>query len=226
MIFVTGDTHGQIDFEKLKVFSNENTSLTKNDYMIICGDFGGVWNPLTIDKELEPYINLPFTVLFIDGNHENFDLLSEYQISNWHGGKVHFISDNIIHLMRGQVFDIEGLLFFTMGGATSTDKKMRIENISWWKEEEISEDDIIEANKNLEKVNYKVDYVITHACSEDCYFYPLFRLGYYKSYRENRVLTNFNALIDYKHWYFGHYHLDGRVDDKRTALYDEIIRIK
>lgn len=226
MIFVTGDTHGQIDFEKLKVFSNENTSLTKNDYMIICGDFGGVWNPLTIDKELEPYINLPFTVLFIDGNHENFDLLSEYQISNWHGGKVHFISDNIIHLMRGQVFDIEGLLFFTMGGATSTDKKMRIENISWWKEEEISEDDIIEANKNLEKVNYKVDYVITHACSEDCYFYPLFRLGYYKSYRENRVLTNFNALIDYKHWYFGHYHLDGRVDDKRTALYDKIIRIK
>lgn len=226
MIFVTGDTHGQIDFEKLKVFSNENTSLTKKDYMIICGDFGGVWNPLTIDKELEPYINLPFTVLFIDGNHENFDLLSEYQISNWHGGKVHFISDNIIHLMRGQVFDIEGLLFFTMGGATSTDKKMRIENISWWKEEEISEDDIIEANKNLEKVNYKVDYVITHACSEDCYFYPLFRLGYYKSYRENRVLTNFNALIDYKHWYFGHYHLDGRVDDKRTALYDEIIRIK
>lgn len=226
MIFVTGDTHGQIDFEKLKVFSNENTSLTKNDYMIICGDFGGVWNPLTIDKELEPYINLPFTVLFIDGNHENFDLLSEYQISNWHGGKVHFISENIIHLMRGQVFDIEGLLFFTMGGATSTDKKMRIENISWWKEEEISEDDIIEANKNLEKVNYKVDYVITHACSEDCYFYPLFRLGYYKSYRENRVLTNFNALIDYKHWYFGHYHLDGRVDDKRTALYDEIIRIK
>ena len=226
MIFITGDTHGSIDFKKLEIFASENKELTKDDYMIICGDFGGVWNPQTLEQDLTKYINLPFTILFIDGNHENFDLLNEYEISNWNGGKVHFIEDNIIHLMRGQIFNIEGSTFFTMGGATSTDKKMRIENISWWKEEEISDEDITEAYKNLKKVNYKVDYVITHACSEDCYYYPLFRLGYYKSYRENRVLTNFKEMIDYKHWYFGHYHLDGIIDDKRTALYDEIIRIK
>lgn len=29
----------------------------------------------------------PFTTLFVDGNHENFDLLNAYPVENWHGGK-------------------------------------------------------------------------------------------------------------------------------------------
>ena len=48
-------------------------------------------------------------------------MLSAYPITEWNGGKVHKIADNIIHLMRGQVFDIDGIRFFTMGGASSHD---------------------------------------------------------------------------------------------------------
>ena len=61
-------------------------------------------------------IALPFTVLFVSGNHENFDLLKVLPTEEWHGGKVQFIRPHVIHLLRGQVFEIEGYTFFTMGG--------------------------------------------------------------------------------------------------------------
>ena len=42
-IFLTGDTHG--DFSRLRpeVFQ-EQERLYKEDYVIICGDFGGIWD--------------------------------------------------------------------------------------------------------------------------------------------------------------------------------------
>lgn len=72
----------------------------------------------------------PFTTLFVDGNHEIFDLLNAYPVENWHGGKIHRIAPSIIHLMRGQLFDIEGKSFFTMGGAESHDREFRTIGIS------------------------------------------------------------------------------------------------
>ena len=62
-----------------------------------------------------------FTTLFVDGNHENFDRLYDYPVENWHGGKVHKIRPSVIHLMRGQVFDIDDRSIFTFGGASSHD---------------------------------------------------------------------------------------------------------
>lgn len=44
-----------------------------------------------------------YTTLFVDGNHENFDRLSDYPIDTWNGGKVHKIRPSVIHLMRGQI---------------------------------------------------------------------------------------------------------------------------
>ena len=44
MIYVTGDTHIPIDIHKLDDDAfMEQKNLTKDDYVIICGDFGGVW---------------------------------------------------------------------------------------------------------------------------------------------------------------------------------------
>ena len=53
--------------------------MTKADYMIVCGDAGLVWNgDKSDDPQLDRLEALPFTVLFVDGNHENFDALNEY----------------------------------------------------------------------------------------------------------------------------------------------------
>ena len=166
MIFVTGDTHGAIDFEKLNIFARENPRLTKSDYVIVAGDFGGVWSEKTLERDLKPYSDLPFTILFVDGNHENFWLLNSFGTEMWNGGKVHKIRPDIIHLMRGQVFEVEGRTIFTFGGATSADKAFRTEGFSWWAEEMPSYAELDEGIANLKRYGNKVDYIITHSCGE------------------------------------------------------------
>lgn len=138
MIFVTGDTHGvKEDLIKLNTANfPKSKDLTKNDYVIICGDFGLVWdNSKEKRRWLEKLTEKNFTTLWVDGNHENFNLLEEYPVHEWNGGNVHFISDSVIHLMRGQVYTIDNIKFFTFGGAESIDKCNRTENESWWKQE-------------------------------------------------------------------------------------------
>ena len=120
-IFITGDTHA--DFERFKkdVFY-EQAELSKNDYVIICGDFGGVWDGSPRERYWLDWLEAKlFTTLFVSGNHENYDLLSEFPVQKWHGGRVQFIRPSIVHLMRGQIYEIEGKRFFTMGGASSHD---------------------------------------------------------------------------------------------------------
>lgn len=226
-IFVTGDAHGQHDFLKLTRFAESNPWLTKNDYVIIAGDFGAVWYKPTLEKDLKPYEELPFAVLFVDGNHENFDLLNSYPVSQWNGGEVHFIKPDIIHLMRGQVFELEGNTIFTFGGATSIDKYRRIEGLSWWREEMPSYEELDEGIANLKRYNNKVDYIITHSCGERALMYPPLRTRSFQMgrYPENQMLSYFEDIISYKHWYFGHFHTDGHLNEKMTVLYQNIVTL-
>lgn len=118
-IFITGDTHADYDWKKLMTKSFPvQKELTKDDYVIIAGDFGGVFLLDRTDKYIQKnYNERNFTTLFVDGNHKNHDALDAYPVEEWHGGKIHKIADSVFHLMRGQVFEIGGKTFFTMGGA-------------------------------------------------------------------------------------------------------------
>lgn len=220
MIYITGDTHIPHDIEKLNSKNfKEGKNLTKDDYLIITGDFGGVWLGEEKDYWWLNWLNdKPFATLFIDGNHENFDLLNRYPEISWKKGKVHKIRKKVIHLMRGQVFEIDGNKIFTMGGASSIDKHLRKENVSWWKEELPSKEEIDEALNNLEEHNFEVDYIITHTCSR--------RLKYQMGYTEIDSLNSFFDYLEdnlkYKHWYFGHHHINKRFNEKQTCLFDEI----
>ncbi len=225
MIFITGDTHGQNDFGKLKDFAKAVPNLTREDYVIIAGDFGAVWSEATLFRDLKPYEELPFTVLFVDGNHENFPLIYTCPVKEWNGGKVHVIRPNILHLMRGQVYEIEGKKIFTFGGGTSIDKMSRRPLVSWWHQELPTEDEVEEGMQNLKKHKYKVDVVITHSCPVSALSHPLIAVNTYKckAYLDNHVLSRFEEKIKYKEWYFGHYHVDGKISEKMRAVYQEII---
>lgn len=224
MIYVTGDTHTPIDIKKLATKNfPEQKLLSKEDYLIILGDYGGVWDNSEEDRYWRRWLNNKnFTTLFVDGNHENFDLLNKYDVEYWNGGKVHMIEDSIIHLMRGQVFDIDGNIFFTMGGAESIDKLDRTEGKSWWKEELPSQKEIEEALYNLELNNWKVDYVLTHTTSNK----NMEQMGYIK---EKNILNSFfdevQEKLQYKHWYCGHFHSDTKIDDKHTVVYRKVIKV-
>ncbi len=227
MIYITGDTHGNYDFWKLVKFADAHPELTKEDYLIVAGDFGGVWSPKTLESSLRSYQALPFTVLFVDGNHENFDMLDSYPVEIWNGGKVHFIKPDIIHLMRGQVFEIEGKTIFTFGGGTSIDKGMRTEGVSWWPQEVPSYDELDEGVANLKRYDNTVDFIVTHSCDEKALWYPPLRTRTYKMevYPENRLLSYFEDFVKYKHWYFGHYHMDARLTDNKTVLYQDVLAL-
>lgn len=92
-IFVTGDTHGTLDAEKLSMLRGK---LTADDYIIVLGDFGVCWNNNGHDSYTREFRgHFPCTVLFVDGNHENFTLLNDYPVEEWHGGKVHRVGERI-----------------------------------------------------------------------------------------------------------------------------------
>ena len=225
-LFVTGDTHGDIDFHKLntKKFPEGNL-LTKEDFVIICGDFGAIWNGVKSDKYLQKWYNeKPWTTLFIDGNHENHDLIDSYPVSEWNGGKVHFITPSIIHLMRGQVYKIGDKTFFTMGGAESHDKIYRKEGVSWWSREMPSNDEYEEGLLNLNKVNNQVDYILSH-CAPDQIQEQI--MWWYTHDKLTNYLKFIRQTIEFRWHYFGHYHIDKDfLNYNATCLYNNIIELE
>ena len=230
MFYITGDTHGTVDWEKLNTrkLPDQKHMDPDRDYLIVAGDFAGVWDGADYDAYiLKNYNKRNFTTLFVDGNHENHDLLDKYPVEEWHGGKVHKISGRVIHLMRGQVFEIDGMKFFTMGGAESTDKHLRDEGESWWSREMPSDEEYEEALRNLERVNFEVDIVITHCAPEG---YIGNHLAGTVRRSKNRLTEFLDSLISehglkFKHWYFGHYHRD--LDwDRFSLVFGRIVKIE
>lgn len=212
MIMFTGDTHGDIDVSKI---SREpfplQKELTRDDYLIICGDFGCVWDGGSHDKWwLDWYAEKNFTTLFVDGNHENHPLLNSYPVEIWNGGKIHRLRDNVIHLMRGQVYQIDGKTIFTFGGAPSHDLWARKIGVSWWPEEVANEQEIAEARANLDRVGWKVDYIVTHTLSERMIRQDLTQLMPLNLI-VNPTETFLNEVEEkakWDWWFAGHFHKD------------------
>ncbi len=247
MIYITGDTHS--DFSR---FTEENfpiqSEMTKDDYIIICGDFGGVWTfeeESIREKELLDWLdNKNFTTLFVDGNHENYTRLYNYPIEEWKGGKVHKIRDSVLHLMRGEIFDIDNKKIFAFGGAKSHDIQdgilnldeeekiyeyrkrgayFRIRDFSWWDLELPTNQEMENGIENLEKINYKVDYIISHCCptSIQALINPIYKRDILTDY-----LQQISEKCTFKKWYFGHYHDYRQVNAQFTLLYEDILPLE
>ena len=218
MIYVTGDTHGNIDFKKLKHYFSKRY-VTRQDYLIILGDAGIVWSE--DDCYIYDYESLGLTVFYVDGNHENFDLLGKFPIVTVNGTKCHRLSQSIYHVLRGEILILNGLSFFCMGGATSIDKYLRVEGVSWWQDENISTKDIENGLSNLDRVGYKVDYVITH-CAPSGILMNMFGYG---DDCNSAALEMLRKRIEFKHWYFGHYHDDVK-HGKYRCFYKDILEVR
>ncbi len=264
-IYITGDCHGDFRRFNMDCFP-EQKGMNRNDVVIIAGDCGLIWakdekakgrggwryeqsNLLWLEDK-------PFTLAFVDGNHENFERLCQFPVKAWNGGMVHEIRPNILHMMRGQVFSVSGKLIWTFGGASSHDigsgildpdtdprwrqkvkrfKKngiwdYRIRGSEWWPEESfryMKPEEVAaqkkEAIKNLDKVEWKVDYAISHTmpssiisliCEED-----------HDIDAHSDFLEEIHSRLDFRRWFGGHFHKDAQVTEKDIVLYEQIIRI-
>ena len=245
MIYVTGDCHGDWHRFSSNVFP-EQKEMSKNDYVIVCGDFGFIWTKeLEDDFWLNWIDNLPWTTLFVDGNHENFDRLYSYPIIEWHGGKVHKINSSIFHLMRGEIYEIDNKKIFAFGGASCHDipdgvldidnlEKIdeydkrhagyRIRGYNWWDLELPTDGELRNGLDNLSKNNYKVDYIVSHCAPTSI------QNAFNPYYPDNKLTKYFEELKDkvkFKKWYFGHYHKnDYTTFEKFICLYEDIVEMK
>lgn len=235
MVYITGDCHA--DYSKFNnEYFPEQGEMTRDDFVIVCGDFG-IWHDTSEERDKLSWLSKKnFTLLFVDGNHENFDRLygNEFPVVDFHGGKAHKIRDNIYHLIRGNVFELCGKKFFAFGGASSHDirdgilnpgdyaseaelidaylawhregRMFRVNHRSWWSQEMPSDSEMEAGLKTLEEHGNSVDYVITHCCPQHIAAY--FSSGMYKPDK----LTSYFDIVDnraeFKKWYFGHYHMD------------------
>lgn len=220
----TGDIHNDTDVRRLAYHNRQNKDMDKSDIIFVNGDFGFPWDGSNTDKYWFKWMDKEYrgTVAFVDGNHCNFDLLYQYPIIEKWGGKVHKLNDSVFHLIRGEIYNIYGNTFFTFGGAHSVDKQYRIEGKSWWSQEVPTREEENYALDNLEKAGNKVDYILTHEA-------PLYIKGLNSTAEESvrRFLMHIQQTVDYKHWYFGHHHIDKEYPEiKATCLYTDIIEIK
>ena len=221
MLAVTGDTHRE---EGRFIYRNMGfEKLGEGDFLCVTGDFGYVWDDSFGERKYRKMMaEKPYTICFVDGNHENFDLLEQYPVEMWKGGKVHVIERDlrgkpkIIHLMRGQVYEIEGKKVFTFGGGYSIDVDYRRPHVSWWPQEMPTDDERVEAIRNLEKHGNKVDFILTHAAPENIMY------RFHRYHESEKPLNNFlqwvRENVQYQHWYMGHLHSDLDVDEKLTIL--------
>ena len=244
MTFITGDTHGNLNADKLQEFAKKHATLTKQDYVIIAGDFGAVWQKDTLRQDLALYEALPFTVLFVDGNHENHDLLNSFPTTHWNGGKVHRIAPHIIHLMRGQIFKLPAenstVSIATLGGGESRDKDTRIPGKNWWAAESITQQDVEEFIQAVKAYPCNIDYCITHAPSIDVTI-QLYNRSFRQSPHGNPRYYPENCPSDYRVReailksgitprciFSGHQHLDEEFElygKKHRLLFKDFVKI-
>ena len=222
-LFVCGDTHGLHDIGKLDYFAKTGgKDLTKDDYVVQLGDWGGFWGTPGGEREqsiVNRYYAYPWTTLVVDGNHDNHVRLQAMKQIDMFGGKVSEIVENVYYLRRGHVFNLGGKKIFVMGGGYSIDKDWRVPGESWWHQEIPSDEEFEFALSNLKVIDYKPDYVFTHSpprsiidmLSRDEMTMKLTPNLEWKAKLEDGCSVGLQRIydqIEFKEWHCGHMHID------------------
>ncbi len=224
MIYITGDIHGDINRlspEKLKFMKTHDT-------LIICGDFGFIWDDSkNEDKILRSLGKRKYNICFIDGTHENFELLNKFPAEDWCTGKARNICGNLYHLMRGQIYTIEGMKVFTMGGGEMPESELMLDDEESQHLEIPSKDELLNAVSRLEAADFDVDLIITHE--------PPSKTREFLQMQQNQQfsVSALNAFFDelavqckYKKWYFGSMHEDKFISSNQVAVFRKILNAK
>lgn len=225
MIYMTGDLHGPAGLEKLREWSEGK----RGDYLIVAGDFGYPWD--FSEEEHDEIVWLesrPYTVLFVDGNHERYDYWAKRPSEKWHGGIVQRLSPTspIRRLMRSEVYEIDGARIFTMGGAASIDRAYRTPHVDWWPHEVPTDRNFDEARANLDACGWEVDYVITHTCPTSLLSAsaaPGRPIPGLPDAALCAFLDEIDGRLRFKRWYYGHFHKDIDADERHTLLFEKIV---
>lgn len=223
MILITGDTHGDMTrFAKKPI-----KALKKNDSLIICGDFGFVWDGSRAEKSRLKHLGKrKYNTLFVEGVHENFEELQKYEVEEWCGGMTRKISGNLRQLLRGQVYEIDGKKVFAFGGGRSEENDAYLNPSDKtaefrWRMEIPTDEELSEGVKNLEKHGFKVDYIVSY--EPPAKISEFLNLGKTDRSHVNTYFEEIREKTDFSRWFFGRHHINMLIPPKYQALFDSIV---
>lgn len=221
MVYIIGDLHGDINRLKEPAIKR----LTRHDTLIVLGDFGFLWKGGAKEAAAIKWLGKRrYNLLFIEGTNDNYDLLKEYPVGEFAGGRARVISGQLRQLMRGDVFTIDGLKLFCFGGGDTQDKSERIEGVNWWRSEMPTADELDNAENNLAKHGWQVDYILTHEpTAKIALFIDQDRL---ETNRLNRFFDDIAQRTTYKTWYCGSCHRDMAIGTKAGIVYRTLVQLK
>lgn len=107
------------------------------------------------------------------------------------------------------------------------DWQYRKEGRSWWPEEMPSEKETEHCRSSLDRVGWKVDYVVTHEAPAALARELCRERG--REYRGDPLQTFLGELdgrLGYRVWFFGHYHRDKWCDTRHRLIYRDIVPIE
>ena len=226
MIHLIGDIHGNPD-----VISNRNTKklgstpIEDDDILIFLGDFGLFWydNP---SEEEQYWLNWltkkKATIMFLDGNHENFNFIEQFPEEERYGGKVGIYKTKygeVVHLKRGEIYTINEETFLVMGGGLSIDKHLRRENKSWWSQELWSKEQESQTLDNLDEAHWDVDYVLSHTCPDSIIYSVIDGHSPKMNDPTSKFFEFIANRLEFKGWFFGHFHVDRNFMDPAGDFY-------
>lgn len=156
--FVLGDAHGNDAFMSYAI-----ASAARNGCQVVLqlGDFG-YWEHtrsgrVYLDTVERVARECGVPVLFIDGNHENHDMLRAHSAFGDVGSDgVCWVRPHVGWLTRGVMWEWCGVRFGAVGGAASVDRVMRTPGWTWWAEEVLVAADVARL------LGHQVDVLLSH----------------------------------------------------------------
>ncbi len=116
-------------------------------------------------------------MLFLDGSHENYDLLKQYPTEERFGGKVQALGGNVYHVCRGSVLELEGKKYLCFGGAESQDVEDREPGVNWWPQEMPSEEEYARCEAALEAYDWQSRLCADPRCAKQIFGFTALASG-------------------------------------------------
>ncbi len=218
-IYFTGDLHG----DRKRLEDKNVRALGRGDILAVCGDFGFLWDGSPAEKKMLDWIgSRKYQVVFVEGTHDNLDLLDRYPVEEWNGGLTHHITGGLRHLIRGQAYRIGDRTLFALGGGASDDFAQRERGVNWWPQEMPGEEELKEYQSVLEGLGRQVDYVLSHQAPTNvdaCITRRVCEVNYLTAFMDwvQRECT-------FRNWYFGSYHQNKVIPPYYHCLFDQVVR--
>ncbi len=240
MIAVISDVHFPSNAARQKTMEAGLKTLSGIRALFICGDFTDNrkdTQPGEAMKLPEYMKGLPYPVFFIDGNHEDYEVLKrlpqiseaerETLLQNFgcdvNAKMTQKAADGIYYVKRGSVCKIEGFSMLLIGGSTTGPGYKKNHPDIWQPDEDLTKEDELHIEETLAANHNTFNLVLTHTVPECMVkaWFPDKDLSV-----TNEILSHVWHSISYQHWLFGHFHEDADYPERMHCLYNDVMLLE